>query len=255
MKLHYKELGTGEPLLILHGLFGSSDNWRTLGKKFAEKFRVVFVDLPNHGRSPHTEDFNYTSMVEDLKELADDLKLDSFRIIGHSMGGKAAIAFAAKYPEKVRQMVVVDISHKQYEHHHDHILEGLHALNLTPLSSRAEAEKELTKYVGAFDVRQLLLKNLYWETPGKLGWRMNIPVISRELGRIIEEIPVVILQTETLFLRGGKSAYVPDTDLKEMKEKFPNSRIATISEAGHWIHSEAPEEFYSVVMDFFNEVS
>jgi len=124
MKLHYREIGEGDPLFILHGLFGSSDNWQTLGKAFAKERKVVFVDQRNHGRSPHSDDFNYDLMVEDLLKLADDLEMEKINVLGHSMGGKTAIAFAAKYPERLNKMIVADISHRQYEHHHDDVIAG-----------------------------------------------------------------------------------------------------------------------------------
>src|SRR5687768_14638733 len=147
MKLHYRTIGEGQPLFILHGLFGSSDNWQTLGKRFAEHYKVYFVDQRNHGHSPHSDDFNYDLMVTDLHELVTDLGENNINIIGHSMGGKTAIGFAAKFPRMIEKMVVADISHKGYPMHHDTILDGLNAIDLSVIKSRGEAEAKLSEYI------------------------------------------------------------------------------------------------------------
>jgi len=252
MKLHYRVLGEGEPLFILHGLFGSSDNWQTLGKKFAEKYQVYFVDQRNHGRSPHSDDFSYDLMVSDFHELVTDLGLDKINIIGHSMGGKTAIGFAVKYPELINKMIVADIGHKQYPMHHEKILEGLNALDLSQFKSRGQADRQLANYIEEIGVRQFLLKNLYWVEKGQLGWRINIPVLSDKIYDIIEEIKFDTIETETLFMRGGKSNYIVDSDYPEIAAKFPNSEIHTIEESGHWIHAEAPKEFYLEVVNFLS---
>jgi pimeloyl-ACP methyl ester carboxylesterase len=250
MKLHHRILGEGEPLFILHGLFGSADNWQTLGKKFAEDYQVYFVDQRNHGRSPHSDEFSYDLMVADFHELVTDLGLSKINIIGHSMGGKTAIGFAAKYPHLVDKMVVADIGHKQYPMHHDQILEGLNSLDLNLLKSRGQADKALAHYIEEIGVRQFLLKNLYWVEKGQLGWRINIPVLSDKIYDIIEEIKFDTIESETLFMRGGRSNYIVEADYPEIERKFPNSEIHTIEESGHWIHAEAPAEFYQNVMDF-----
>ena len=250
MQLHYRKLGEGKPLFILHGLFGSSDNWQTLGKKFAETYTVYFVDQRNHGHSPHSDEFNYDVLAEDFYELVQRLGLKSINIIGHSMGGKTAIAFAAKYPELIDKMVVADIGHKQYPMHHDQILKGLNAINLSEIKTRGAADKKLNEYIPELGVRQFLLKNLYWVEKGQLGWRINIPVLTREITNIIAEIPFDTIDTTTLFVRGGKSNYILESDYPSIGQKFPNSTIYSIEESGHWIHAEAPAEFYKAVIDF-----
>ena len=250
MKLHYREIGEGDPLFILHGLFGSSDNWQTLGKAFAKERKVVFVDQRNHGRSPHSDDFNYDLMVEDLLKLADDLEMEKINVLGHSMGGKTAIAFAAKYPERLNKMIVADISHRQYEHHHDDVIAGLNAIDLDIVKSRGEAERAMMEFIDNYTVRQFLLKNLYWVEKGQLGWRMNIPSLVANLDRIIEEIPVDQINTDSLFIRGELSNYIPESDFPEIQEKFPNSRIETIPNSGHWVHYEGAKDFYRLVTEF-----
>jgi esterase len=253
MKLHYRSIGEGAPLFIIHGLFGSSDNWQTLGKKFAEHFTVYFVDQRNHGHSPHSDEFNYDLLVEDFHELVSDLGLDNINIIGHSMGGKTAIGFAAKYPELINKMVVADIGPKKYQPHHDQILAGLNAIDLSEVKSRGGADKIMSQYITEVGVRQFLLKNLYWVEKGQLGWRINIPVLTREIDAIVDEIQFESIPTETLFMRGGKSNYILPSDYASISEKFPNSNIYSIEESGHWIHAEAPEEFYTTVLDFLTK--
>lgn len=251
MKLHYRTLGEGTPLFILHGLFGSSDNWQTLGKRYAEYHKVYFVDQRNHGRSPHSDEFDYAAMASDFHELVQDLGEKDINIIGHSMGGKTTIQFAANYPELINKMVIADICHKQYPLHHDLILEGLNAIDLSINSSRSSVEKELSKYVEGAGVRQFLLKNLYWIEQGKLAWRINIPVLTREMNNILAEIKFDQIETDTRFIRGGLSNYILESDYSEIQQKFPFSDIRTIENSGHWVHAEAPEEFFNATQEFF----
>jgi pimeloyl-ACP methyl ester carboxylesterase len=248
--LHYRTIGEGKPLFILHGLFGSSDNWQTLGKKFGEYFKVYFVDQRNHGRSPHSDEFNYDLMVSDFHKLVSNLGEENINILGHSMGGKTAIGFAAKHPDLLDKMIVADISHKQYPMHHDNILEGMHALDLSSLNSRSAADKELAKHIDEWGVRQFLLKNLYWKEKGQLDWRINLPVLSDKIYDIIEEIPFEAIDTDTLFIRGAKSNYILESDYDEIGQKFPFSQIHTLEDAGHWVHAESPDEFYNSVLRF-----
>lgn len=251
MKLHHRIIGEGEPLFILHGLFGSSDNWQTLGKEFAENFQVIFVDQRNHGRSPWSNEFNYDLMVADFHELVMDLGFSKINLLGHSMGGKTAIGFAAKYPELIDKMIVADISHKQYPMHHDQIIDGLKLLDLSKIKSRGQADRELASHIAEVGVRQFLLKNLYWVEKGQLGWRINIPVLAERIYDIIDEIKFDQINTDTLFIRGGRSNYILESDFAELSLKFPNSTIHTIEESGHWVHAEAAEEFYQTVTSFF----
>lgn len=252
MKLHYRTIGEGKPLFILHGLFGSSDNWQTLGKKWAEKHKVIFVDQRNHGRSPWSDDFNYDLMVEDFYELVTDLGETKINLLGHSMGGKTAIGFSAKYPELVDKLMVADISHKEYPMHHDQIIDGLKSLDLNSIKSRGQADKELSQFIQEIGVRQFLLKNLYWVEKGKLGWRINVPVLGERIYDIIAEIKFDTIETDTLFIRGGKSNYILESDYPELKLKFPNSRIESISESGHWVHAEAPYRFFELIDQFIS---
>lgn len=251
MKLHYRKYGEGQPLLILHGLFGSSDNWQTLGKKFAEDFEVYLVDQRNHGKSPKSNDFSYELMADDLHELITDLDLSDVILVGHSMGGKTIMQFAQHYPELINKMIVVDMGPKQYASHHDSILEGLNAIDLSVVKSRKEAEAILSEYVPQPGVKQFLLKNLYWEIPGEqLDWRINIPVLSREINNIIDTFHQEVDNTPTLFIRGELSNYILDSDFGIIEKLYPNSKIKTINGAGHWVHAEKPGEFYQMVLHY-----
>ncbi|HZB15132.1 MAG TPA: alpha/beta fold hydrolase, partial [Chryseolinea sp.] len=180
MKLFFRELGEGEPVVILHGLFGSSDNWLTQAKLFAPHYRVLSVDLRNHGQSPHSDDFDYPSMVSDIHEFIQDQNITDPIIIGHSMGGKTAMNFALAYPDKVSKLIVVDIAPRSYNLEHYTIVEGLKAIPLDQLTSRNEADDILSQHVAEADVRQFLLKNLQRKSTGGFSWKINLPVISNK---------------------------------------------------------------------------
>lgn len=250
MKLHYREMGEGQPMVILHGLFGFSDNWQTHAKKLAEYYRVILVDLRNHGHSDWTEDFSYSLMAEDVKELCDDLGLNKIILLGHSMGGKVAMYFAQYYEELLEKLIVVDIGVKAYPMHHQHILAGLHALDLENMKARSEAEAVLKKHIDSDGVRQFLLKNLYWKEKGQLAFRMNLTVLDREMPEILSALPEKEVMTPTLFIRGELSNYILDEDISELEDRFPDSYVVTISGAGHWVHAEEPERFLESVLGF-----
>ena len=250
MKLHFKKIGDGQPLLIIHGLFGSSDNWGTLGKKFAENHTVYLIDQRNHGHSNHDEIMNYEAMAEDLMELINDENIKDPILLGHSMGGKTAMTFTQKFPSVLSKLIVADIGVKGYPMHHEHIIEGLNNIDLNVVKSRGEATKILANYVKEFGIQQFLLKNLFWKEKGILAWRMNIPVIVKNMSSILGEVPNVASQTTTLFLRGEKSNYILEDDFDNISDVFPNSTFETIYNAGHWLHAENPNDFYSIVSEF-----
>lgn len=250
MKLHHRELGSGQPMIILHGLFGFSDNWQTHAKKFAEYYRVILVDLRNHGHSDWSDEFSYELMAKDLKELCDDLGLKNILLIGHSMGGKVAMLFAQKHKELLDKLVVVDIGIKAYPMHHQHILAGMHAVNLETIKVRSEAEAILKQHIDSDGVRQFLLKNLYWKEKGQLAWRMNLSILEREMENILSMLTEKEVMLPTLFIRGELSNYILDEDIEQLEDQFPDSEIVTIKNAGHWVHAEAPEEFVDVVLGF-----
>ncbi len=250
MLLHYKEIGEGKPLVILHGLFGTSDNWQTHAKKLGEYYRVILVDQRNHGHSPWSEDFTYEHLADDLERLILHLGIDQFTLIGHSMGGKTAMYYSQKYPNRLEKMVVVDIGIKQYPMHHNEIIKGIKSIDLSTIESRSAAEQAMLPFVDSYGVRQFLLKNLYWIEKGKLAWRMNVDVLEREMEEILAPIPTIEVWTPTLFLRGAMSNYILDEDWDAIEEIFPDATLETIENAGHWVHSEQPEEFIEKVLGF-----
>ena len=250
MLLHYKEIGEGKPLIILHGLFGTSDNWQTHAKKLGEYYRVILVDQRNHGHSPWSEDFTYEFLADDLERLIIHLSINQFTLIGHSMGGKTAMYYSQKYPNRLEKMVIVDIGIKKYPMHHNEIIKGIKSIDLTTIGSRSEAENAMIPFVDSYGVRQFLLKNLYWIEKGKLAWRMNVDVLEREMEEILAPIPNIEVWTPTLFLRGAMSNYILDEDWDAIEEIFPDATLETIENAGHWVHSEQPEEFIEKVLGF-----
>ena len=250
MLLHYKEIGEGKPLVILHGLFGTSDNWQTHAKKLGEYYRVILVDQRNHGHSPWSEDFTYEHLADDLERLILHLGIDQFTLIGHSMGGKTAMYYSQKYPNRLEKMVVVDIGIKRYPMHHNEIIKGIKSIDLSTIESRSAAEQAMLPFVDSYGVRQFLLKNLYWIEKGKLAWRMNVDVLEREMEEILAPIPTIEVWTPTLFLRGAMSNYILDEDWDAIEEIFPDATLETIENAGHWVHSEQPVEFIEKVLGF-----
>ena len=253
MKLNFKKLGDGKPLLILHGLFGSSDNWGTLGKKFSKNNSVYLIDLRNHGRSPHSNQMTYSDMAHDLLELIKDEKIISPTILGHSMGGKVALMFAKNYPEYVYKLIVADIGLKSYPMHHEEILNGLNSIDLELTKSRSQAQEVIKKHISNLGIQQFLLKNLYWIEKGKLAWRMNLKQIEINIEEILKEINIGNSNLKTLFLRGELSNYILEEDFQNILTAFPNGEIKTIKNVGHWLHAENPNEFYKLVYEFISE--
>jgi esterase len=252
MKLNYKHLGKGTSLIILHGLFGSLDNWLTLGKKFAEHFSVYLVDQRNHGRSPHTEEHSFELMAADIDEFMQQHHIEKAHLIGHSMGGKTAIQFSLLHPEKVLKQIIIDIAPKKYPRGHDDIFDAIFSLNLSQIEKRDEADKILSEKIRDLGTRQFLLKNLDRNSDsGTFEWKMNLDVLYRDYDNISKEIistnPVDV---ETLVIRGGKSGYVPDEDLKLFKKLFPKTTMTDIENAGHWVHAEAPVELLAIASRF-----
>ena len=250
MKLNFKKTGSGPPLVILHGLFGSLDNWFSIAKDLETSFTLYLVDQRNHGDSPHSNEWNYGVMGEDLRELLDAEGLDSVYLMGHSMGGKTVMNFAVKYPERVSKLIVGDIAPRYYPIHHQVILEGLNALNLSQLQSRKEADDLLAPYIPELGVRQFLLKSLGRDGNG-FAWKINLPVISQhieEVGKALDE--GTVFEGPTLFLGGANSSYIQEKDLPDMKHHFPNCTWISIPNAGHWLHAEQPQAVIQEIRNF-----
>lgn len=254
MLLHSNILGEGKPFVILHGFLGMSDNWKTLGTQFSEEgFQVHLLDQRNHGRSFHDAEFNYEVLVEDLKQYCDVNNLTNMVLLGHSMGGKTAMLFAATYPEMVSKLIVADISPRFYPVHHEAILEGLSALDFNEIFSRGEADKVLSHFISDQGIRMFLLKNLYWVEKGQLGLRINLEVLKNEVAEVGEPLPSYArFENDTMFLRGDRSEYIGVEDERIIKNHFSKAKIVTISNAGHWLHAENPKDFFEAVINFVN---
>ncbi|WP_424493133.1 alpha/beta fold hydrolase [Salinimicrobium sp. GXAS 041] len=252
MKLHANIIGEGKPLLILHGFLGMSDNWKTLGRKFADAgYQVHLIDQRNHGRSPHSEEFSYLLLAKDVKEYIDTQGLKNSILLGHSMGGKTAMLAASLFPHVIEELIVVDIAPKYYAPHHQQILEGLQAVNKAELSSRGEAEELLAEYVKEPAVRLFLLKNLHWKTKEHLGLRLNLDALVNNIEAIGEALPQdQKYDKPTLFIKGESSKYIQKEDEALIKRHFPSSEILVIPKAGHWVHAENKTAFYDAVMRF-----
>lgn len=253
IKMLYSKIeGEGKPLLIIHGFLGMSDNWKTMGTQFAaDEFQVHLLDLRNHGKSFHSDEFSYEIMSEDVYDYCKANNLEKVNILGHSMGGKTAMLFAANHPEMVEKLIVADIGPKFYPHHHQTIFEGLNAVDFSKKPSRSEVEEILSKYITDFGTRQFLLKSLYWQEPGQLAFRFNLAVFNAKMDEIGKPLPEnVIFNKPTLFIRGGNSNYILDSDFENIKKHFPNSRIETIPNVGHWLHAENPKMFHEIASSF-----
>lgn len=254
MKLNHIVSGDGFPLIILHGLFGSLDNWYSISKALAKVFMVVTVDLRNHGRSPHSLIFNYEVMAQDVLELLDELKLEKASLLGHSMGGKVAMQFVSTYPDRLRSLVVVDIAPRSYEANHTEIIQSMMSLNLRSFQTRAELDTELQKSIKDYLVRQVILKNVGRDNLGKFFWKIGLEEIAKNYNEINREIIFLRkIDNPTLFVRGAKSSYINDNDIVEIKKTFSNVEVVTIAEAGHWVHADAPTEFLRRVVDFLEK--
>lgn len=255
MKLHSNIEGKGKPLFILHGFLGMGDNWKTLAKSYAESgFEVHLIDQRNHGRSPHSQVFNYTAMADDVKAYADQHQIKNCAIIGHSMGGKTAMLLACRLPALVNKLCVADIAPKYYPQHHQEILAGLDFLNENNISSRKQADEMLSEFISNQGIRLFLLKNLYRNGKDNYGLRLNLPVLKENIEEIGKPLPEnAQFNGKTLFLRGGNSDYILDEDQDLIKKHFPNSSIKTIKNAGHWLHAEQKDAFFDESMRFLQE--
>jgi pimeloyl-ACP methyl ester carboxylesterase len=252
MTLHSRIEGEGTPIIILHGFLGMSDNWKSIAAQFAsEGFQIHSLDLRNHGKSFHSNEFDYEIMVEDVKGYVDSHNLQDITLLGHSMGGKVAMLLATMYPNLVSKLIIADIGPKYYAPHHQTILAGLNAVDFSKNPSRSDVEQIVTNFITDFGTRQFLLKNLYWKTPEQLAFRFNLQVLNDKIETIGTALPFENkFDGPTLFLRGAQSDYILDADFETIYCHFSLATIVTIANAGHWLHAENPKDFFQEVLHF-----
>ncbi|MEO2062361.1 MAG: alpha/beta fold hydrolase [Christiangramia sp.] len=252
MKLHSTILGEGKPFVILHGFLGMSDNWKTVGKHLAENgFEVHLVDQRNHGKSPHSAEFSYQLLAEDLVAYCQEHQLEKIILMGHSMGGKTAMLAACENEELIEKLIVVDIAPKYYAPHHQQILKGLTALDDAKLTSRGDAEDFLAEYIPQTGVRLFLLKNLYWKTKEQLSLKLNLDSLKENIENIGEALPEgKSYSGPALFIKGANSDYIEKTDELNIRTIFPKASFVTIKDAGHWVHAEKMEAFLATILQF-----
>lgn len=256
MKLFYRNYGEGQPVIILHGIFGISDNWVTIGRRLAEQFEVFIPDQRNHGQSPHSDTFNYYAMVEDLFEFIDDHQLRNPILIGHSMGGKVAMNFALEYPGRIDKLILVDMSMRQYPPRQEHleILQAMMEVDFDKVNNREEMEEIISKKIKSERVKLFILKNAYRINDSRLAWRLNIDAIYNNIDNVFEGIDSdYTFDKSTLFIKGENSDYISKEDYKTIPNYFPKAEFKTIQGASHWVHADKPDELCAALSDFLRK--
>jgi pimeloyl-ACP methyl ester carboxylesterase len=252
VQLHFKESGQGRAVILLHGLFGSSDNWHTIALRLSENFHVFAIDQRNHGQSPHSDEMNYPLMATDVDEFMSARGLVTALVIGHSMGGKTAMQFALQLPKRVEKLIVAEMAPRAYAPAHEKIFAALLALDLKTFSSRTEMENILAPEIPSLNLRRFLLKNAGRDSRGKFFWKMNLRGLAENYPKLGEAVSLPVpFAKPALFIRGGKSNYLKPEDEPLIRQLFPKSEIQTIAAAGHWVHADAPDDFLRLVLDFF----
>lgn len=247
----YGEDKPGTPLLVIHGLFGMSDNWGTFGREFGNKKPVHLIDLRNHGRSFHSDDMSLPTMVGDLERYIEHYGFDQIDIVGHSLGGKVAMQYAMSKSTTINKLMIVDIAPKAYPPHHKKILQALVAVKINEMGNRKEVEEQLHQYLDEVGVIQFLLKNVYVKEDRRLDWRFNLKTLTERYADFITVgVEPGMYQGETLFIAGEQSNYILPADYPMIKEMFPQAEIKTVPKAGHWVQAENPKAFNEIVAQF-----
>ena len=253
LDLNARVTGEGDPLIVVHGLFGSLENLGGITQRLSDEWHVHAIDLRNHGRSPHADTMSYPEMAADILRYMDQQKLDSACLLGHSMGGKTVMELALSDPARVSRLIVADIAPVTYPPHHDAIIDGLIGLDLDTVGPRGDADKALAESVEIPAVRQFLLKNLVRTDEGGFRWRLNLDAIEREYASIAAG-PTAQgpYNGPTLFIKGGESDYIQDSQRDAVATLFPSALMRIISNTGHWLHAEKPELFATLCRRFLN---
>ena len=257
MALHARHLpsalGDQAPhLIILHGLLGSSDNWQTLGKRYAETHNVWMLDARNHGRSPHEPVHTYEAMAQDVVDFMDAQGIAKASLLGHSMGGKTVLLLSQLHPGRVDKLVVADIAARAYTPHHGPIFDALLATDPASAPSRDAIQSQLSAALHKTTLCscRFLMKGLHRLKEGGFAWRFNVPVLHATLQDVVGHVELGLNTLPALFIRGSESDYVSDEDLDLLEDHFLHMDHHTIQGAGHWLHAQAPNEFFDVTADF-----
>ena len=252
MNLNYKVFGSGDPVIILHGMFGMLDNWQYVAKKLSDHFMVFILDLRNHGKSPHSADFSYEIMAQDVFNFMEENWIFKAHLIGHSMGGKVAMRLACEHEDRIEKLVVVDIAPKKYTGNHQNIFDALFSINLDQLNSRSEAEDILKNKIESQGVRQFILKNMHINKDSqKYEWKMNLKVIHESYAHILDSDKLENqFNQPTLFVKGADSDYIKREEWDQYIQNFPNAQLQSIPQAGHWVHADQPKEFLEILNNF-----
>ena len=256
MKLFCRQFGSGKPMVILHGLFGISDNWVSIARELGEQYTVYAPDLRNHGQSQHSPAFDFAVLEDDLLELTEEYCLEDIVLMGHSLGGKTAMFYALHHPQTIKKLIIVDIGLKKAPVNMEHqmLINAMLDVDFSKVRSRSDVERQLETRVHSQRLRQFLLKSVYWRDKQSLDWRLNLKAINENLLNIFEGADVIgTFNGPVLFIRGGRSEYIKDEDLAGLKIKFPGALVKTIPEAGHWVHADAPGEFLEAVRAFLDQ--
>lgn len=244
--LSFQQFGAGRPVVVLHGLFGSARNWQSVARNLADGFSVFTVDLRNHGASPHTIQMDYAGMSADVSALVQKLDLRNVSLIGHSMGGKVAMTLALSDPDRIAQLIIVDIAPDAYSNDYADLLAAISALDLGAISRRADAQTQLKQAIPDIEIRSFVLQNLIFSAASPPRWRINLSAIRKGIADIVGAIPsdpAVPFNAPTYFIKGENSDRIDDGDLASIGQYFPRFELITIANAGHWPHSENPVEF------------
>jgi pimeloyl-ACP methyl ester carboxylesterase len=259
MQLFYRQLGSGEPIIIVHGLYGSSDNWLNIAKKLSEKHSIYAIDLRNHGQSPHSKNFSISVMAEDLYQFVKEHNLKKINLIGHSLGGKISLEFAAKHTEYIKNLIIVDIAPRKYtddefeeRKKHKEIINILKNINLQKYKNRKDAVEELNKIDTSGRLKLFMMKNIKRQKDGTLQWRINLESIADNLSNILNnfEADISKIDCPTLFIKAEKSNYLTKKDFQLITSKMQKPEITIIEDTSHWLHSEKPDIFTKIVLNF-----
>jgi esterase len=251
LDLSYRHWGSGEPLIILHGLFGSAVNWQAIGMRLSQHWSIFALDLRNHGDSPHNPDFSYDALSCDLKKFMEQRNIEKAILLGHSLGGKIVMTFADRFPEKAERLIILDIAPKPYPAGHRDMLKAMIDLDLDRIKSRKEALDALAASIPPLPTRQFLLKSLIRGVDGRYRWKINLDAIDRHLDELSRG-PRLENQfsNPTMFISGRESNYIVEEDTEIIRKYYPGARIVTLFGAGHWLHADAQEETVEAIVDF-----